>query len=142
MAEAQPINMHATTVAYEGRGVLITGASGSGKSALGLMLMAMGCRLVADDRTLISREGEQVIARCPAPLCGMIEARGVGILASEALTQAALALVVDLDRTEQERLPPARFVTLLEHQLPLLHNVATGHFAAAVLQYLKAGRRS
>jgi len=142
MADPQPLILHATTVALNGRGVLITGASGTGKSALGLSLMAMGCSLVADDRSLINREGAQVIARCPPPLQGMIEARGVGILVAEPLAQVALALVVDLDQTDTERLPPQRHVTLLEQRLPLLHKVETGHFAAAVLQYLKAGRRS
>lgn len=142
MAAPDPINLHATTVALNGRGVLVMGASGAGKSALGLSLMALGCQLVADDQTLVTCEGAQIIARCPPPLRGMIEARGVGILAADPLEQAALALVVDLDQTETKRLPPEREITLLGHRLPLLHKMETGHFAAAVLQYLKGGRRS
>ena len=37
--------------ASDGRGLLILGPSGAGKSALALQLIALGARLVADDRT-------------------------------------------------------------------------------------------
>jgi len=46
---------HATTVAVAGRGLMIEGPSGSGKSALALELMAFGAELVADDRTRVAR---------------------------------------------------------------------------------------
>jgi len=42
--------IHASCVAVDGKGLLITGASGSGKSALALQLMAFGAHLIADDR--------------------------------------------------------------------------------------------
>lgn len=136
------ITLHATTVAFDGWAVLITGASGAGKSSLGLGLMALGCDLVADDRSIVTLEQGLLVARCPAPLFGLIEARGVGILNARAIDEAQLALVVDLDTPETERLPAMRSITLLGHALPLVHKPATGHFPAAVLQYLKAGRRS
>ena len=40
----------ATFAAPPGDGVLILGASGAGKSSVALKLLAMGARLVADDR--------------------------------------------------------------------------------------------
>ena len=40
--------------------MLIRGASGTGKSALGLELLALGLRLVADDRTELALEGGRV----------------------------------------------------------------------------------
>ena len=49
--------LHATCVAVDGRGLLILGPSGSGKSALALQLIALGAQLVADDRTRVSRRG-------------------------------------------------------------------------------------
>ncbi len=64
---------HASCVAYGGRGVLILGASGRGKSALALRLMALGAVLVADDRTDLCREGDSVMARAPDAIKGMIE---------------------------------------------------------------------
>jgi serine kinase of HPr protein (carbohydrate metabolism regulator) len=41
--------IHATTVAIAGRGVMIEGQSGSGKSDLALRLIDRGGRLVSDD---------------------------------------------------------------------------------------------
>ena len=43
--------LNASCVAWQGRGALILGRSGAGKSALALQLMALGADLVSDDRT-------------------------------------------------------------------------------------------
>ena len=43
--------VHATTIDIAGLGVLVMGASGSGKSDLALRLIAAGALLVADDQT-------------------------------------------------------------------------------------------
>ena len=120
--------------------MLIRGASGTGKSALGLELMALGLRLVADDRTELTREGDRVVARCPEAIRGLIEARGVGILRAEALGAAAVELVAELGEAEPERLPPWREAVLLGVTVPCLRRPLKGHFAAAIFQYLKAGR--
>jgi len=69
--------IHATTVAWQGRGALIIGNSGSGKSALALHMMALGCDLIADDQTLLERSMNQITARCPTVIQGQIEARGL-----------------------------------------------------------------
>ncbi len=135
MTEATAI-VHATTVAVEGQGVLIQGPSGSGKSGLALQLMALGARLVADDRTILTRRGAPVIASCPAPLLGLIEARGVGLLRSDALPEAPVALVIDMGTEETVRLPPVRQIAVLDHRLPILQKVNSPHFPAAILQYL------
>ena len=132
--------VHASCVALEGRGLLILGASGRGKSALALELMAMGAALVADDRVILRREGEALIATAPEAIAGRIEARFVGLLNATPAGPVALALAVDLDRTEAVRLPPRRSVNLLGISLPLVHNSETRHFPAAILQYLRAGR--
>ncbi|MFT3690611.1 HPr kinase/phosphorylase [Paenirhodobacter sp.] len=135
------MNIHATAVALNpGRAVLILGAAGAGKSELALRLMAYGARLVADDRVdLTARDGE-VWARAPATISGMIEMRGVGILRADPLPSARIVLVVDLDRTETERLPPQRVHELLGVRLPLVLRLQRGHLDVAVLQWLKGGR--
>ena len=134
-----PINLHASAVAIEGQGVLILGASGSGKSALALHLMGMGAQLIADDRVDLRRDGSQIIASCPATLRGRIEARGIGLLPADPADDSPLALVVIMDEMETDRLPPRRSKNLLGISLPLLHNTGTTHFAPAVLQYVKSG---
>ena len=133
--------LHASAVALNGRGALITGPSGSGKSSLALELIAMGARLVADDGVLLSRAADgSVLARSPASIRGLIEARGVGVLRAEPLDEAPIALVIDLSQVETERLPPERTTTLLGVTLPLLHKVASPHFSVAIRQYLAEGR--
>lgn len=135
------VNLHATCVAVDGRGLLILGPSGSGKSALALRLMAHGAGLVADDRTDITLQDRDLIASAPPRLSGLIEARGLGILRADAVGPVPLVLAVDLAQTETERLPPRRSVTILGTPLPLVLGSQQDHFAASVLCYLKGGRQ-
>lgn len=123
-----------------GRGVLILGPSGSGKSGLALQLMALGCDLVSDDRTAVAARDGVLVATAPEAIRGRIEARGVGLLAAEPARVARIVLAVDLGHLEADRLPPWRLHTVLGVELPLLHRVESAHFPAAILQYLKAGR--
>jgi serine kinase of HPr protein (carbohydrate metabolism regulator) len=115
------VTVHATCVALRhGKGwraVLLRGASGAGKSDLALRLIETGARLVADDRTELSRSGRKVMASAPARIAGLIEARGIGIvkLARDQLVKRAeLVLLVDLAPAGRiERLPePAREAVL------------------------------
>jgi HPr kinase/phosphorylase len=101
------LNLHATCIAFDGDGVLLTGASGSGKSDLALRALETGACLVADDRTELTRGDDgRLIAQAPPQLAGLIEVRGLGILRWPHLAEAALRLVVALVPPEQvPRLP-------------------------------------
>lgn len=134
------LNYHATCVSVDGNGLLVLGASGTGKSALALQLMALGAELVSDDRTCLRQENNQVVARAPAAIKGLIEARGIGILNAHVEKQAKLVLVVDLDQIEQERLPSVSHHSICGIVLPLLKKVDGPHFPAAILQLLRSGR--
>ena len=111
-------NIHATTVAKNGRAVLIVGRSGAGKSDLALRLIDRGWTLVSDDRTMLEASDGQLIASPPASIAGRIEARGLGIVTMDYLALATVAMHVDLD-TAPERLPmDAQRVTLLGTSIP------------------------
>ena len=137
------LTLHGSAVAWadagQPRGVLILGASGSGKSALALQLMAFGCVLIADDLVTVQARDGVLLAQAAKPLQA-IEARGVGILAAPLLGITPLSLAVDMDQSETERLPPLRHATWLGIDVPLVHNSASPHFPAAILHYLKHGR--
>ena len=128
---------HASSVAIDGRAVVICGPSGSGKSALALQLMALGAGLLADDITLLWREGEAVMAGAPPSLPRAIELRGAGLIRAELAAPAPVDLVVDLSVTETQRLPPLREITLLGRMLPLLHKIEGAHFPAGIVQYVR-----
>ena len=131
--------VHASAVAWEGRALLIMGASGAGKSALALQLMALGCDLVGDDRVRLAAENGQLQVTPVETITGLVEARGLGILRAANIATAQVMAVVDLDRIETTRLPPLRTITLSGCDLPLIYRVEGASFAAALLQLLKSG---
>jgi HPr kinase/phosphorylase len=97
--------VHGSAVALAGRGILILGSSGSGKSALALALVAQGAGLVADDRVAIARRGQALVATAPQATAGLLEARGIGILRLPTVPEAVLTLAVDLDQPPSARMP-------------------------------------
>jgi HPr kinase/phosphorylase len=138
--DGETLNLHASAVAVAGRGLLIVGASGAGKSGLALRLMSRGARLVADDRVLVARHGASLVASAPAALRGLIEARGVGLLRAEPIEAAALALVVDLDAPAAARLPHPREIAYLGVQIELISGHGVPNLEASLVQLLKFGR--
>ncbi|HEX8387444.1 MAG TPA: aldolase [Sphingomonas sp.] len=106
-----PELVHATTVAIDGRGVLIRGASGSGKSDLALRLIDRGAELVSDDQTIVERVGDVVVASAPRTIASKLEVREVGVLELPSRAEAPVALCVWLD-PPFERIPSPRRVTL------------------------------
>ncbi|MDF1669676.1 MAG: HPr kinase/phosphatase C-terminal domain-containing protein [Roseovarius sp.] len=139
-SKASSVALHASCVALRGQAVLITGASGSGKSGLALQLIAFGADLIADDKTMLKRHDNTLIATAPDSIKGQIEARGVGILAATPLAAARVRFVVDMDSLETERLPQMNETHLLGVTLPLIRQAKEPHFAAAIWLLLKGGR--
>lgn len=133
----QDLILHATCVAFEGKGVLILGQSGSGKSSLALGLMALGADLIADDRTALVNIQGALMASSPSSIAGLIEARGVGILPVQYVKSASVLLSIDMSCVETERLPEPHRMTVLDITLPCLHKVNAPYFPAAILAYVR-----
>jgi len=100
------------------RGVLIVGASGAGKSDLALRALDQGFRLVADDRVLVWAENGRLYGRAPDALRGLIEVRGVDVLAVEPLPFSEIGLVAQLETPE--RIPEAATEAIIGISIPRL----------------------
>lgn len=108
------MRVHGTCVAIAGRGVLLRGPPGAGKSDLALRLIDSGACLVADDQVELEIDDERLLTCPPATIAGLLEVRGVGILTVAHQAPVPLALVVDLVAGETvERLPEEQTIDLL-----------------------------
>jgi serine kinase of HPr protein (carbohydrate metabolism regulator) len=132
---SQTLLVHATAVALAGRAVLLRGPSGSGKSDLALRLIDAGAELIADDQSELSREGETILVRAPAPIAGLFEVRGIGIVRLAPCPGAPLALIADLVAPERvERLPQLAREPILGLPIPV---VALAPFEASAAAKLR-----
>jgi HPr kinase/phosphorylase len=114
--------LHASAVIYGDHGVLILGASGSGKSALALALLARARSmnlfgaLIGDDRIWIRHVSGRLIASGARDLAGVIERRMAGLLTVDCERAAVVNLVVEIsDRGRSwPRMPDGPDVLTLE----------------------------
>jgi serine kinase of HPr protein (carbohydrate metabolism regulator) len=112
--------VHASTVAMNGRAVVIMGPSGAGKSDLALRLLDRGFTLVSDDQTLLKRDGDRLVASAPPNIAGKLEIRGIGIVQMETLANIPVALLVDLTSEIMRRPDENRERPILGVSLPLI----------------------
>lgn len=100
-----------TSVAINGKALLIEGASGSGKSSLALDMISRGAELIADDKIQAeSRSDGTINLSAPSQIAGMIEARGIGVFRMEYCLSARLVAIVDMGAIETERIPNRKTV--------------------------------
>lgn len=130
-------------------GVLLCGASGTGKGELALELITRGHRLVADDAPEFRRDGDAMPEGiCPPLLQDMLEVRGLGVLNIRTLfgthavaPVAALALSIRLQRAtpgaRRALAPDYRNRRLLGHTLPeIVLPLLPGRNAALLVETL------
>jgi len=130
--------IHASAVAVDGKGVLIRGASGAGKSSLAWGMMSHGAKLISDDQVVLS--AAPVILRAPAAIRGLIEARGVGLLRAPTV-EAPLALLVNLDATSEKRLPDWDTCEINGQRVPVVHKTLTPLLPYILVHYVMHGRQ-
>jgi len=94
--------LHATAVVFGESGVAILGASGSGKSALALALLARARSsgrfgaLIGDDRVWVRAAEGKLIASGATHTAGLIERRAAGVQSTPSEPAAVIRLVVEL----------------------------------------------
>lgn len=110
----------ATCVAIDGRAVLIEGAPGAGKSSLALALIDRGAVLVGDDGVMIEAIGGELIARPHPRTRGLLEVRGVGLVAMPVADGAPVALIVLLDPAAPRFVEAAEAVAVAAIELPMV----------------------
>ena len=119
---------------------MFRGPSGSGKSDLALRLMDEGAVLVSDDQTCLQIVRRGITASAPAPIAGMMEIRGVGVVAFPYHDHVPLGLVVDLTAFDQiERMPDPQETDYLGVKIPLLHLDAFAASTPAKLRFYLRG---
>jgi HPr kinase/phosphorylase len=104
--------VHASCVTFGGRGLLIRGESGAGKSRLAHLILlraplyGISAQLVADDRVALTERDGGLFARAPEALAGLLEVRGLGLVRMPFERETRLDLVIDLQPQEDiPRLP-------------------------------------
>lgn len=124
--------IHASTVAIDGKAVLIGGPSSSGKSDLALRLIDRGAELVSDDYTIVRRTGAGLVASAPATIAGKMEVRGLGIVEMATAAEAPVALYVELDASPQRLPEPGETRTLAGIAVPVV--ALNGHECSAPIK--------
>lgn len=134
MSNPEVVSQHGCAIVLGDRGLMVLGASGSGKSRLCHLLVErwteqnLYARWVADDRILIEEigdnvSGDKVIVRSPDSIVGLAERRFHGIGPVSYQPRAVVDLVVQLEPTENlQRLPDSNlnWTSLRGTELPLI----------------------
>ena len=143
-------NVHATGLVLGGKGVVLRGPSGSGKSLLALSLIDMfearglGGKLVSDDRIDIEVGKDALTMHAPPAIAGLVELRGRGIVSRPHVTRARVHLVVDFVPGLERMVEEADLVTELfgvalpRAPVPKVGVVELGHQQLLVLEALRS----
>lgn len=138
-APSAQATVQAVCVRWFGRGLLLRGTPGSGKSDLALRLIEAGADLVADDLLHLERRGAQLVAR-PVALEGAIEARGQGLFRLPALPEQVLDLVIECLERPGPRLPEPQRAEFLGVALPQIALLARDPSAVARIRLVLFAR--
>ncbi|MDE8651949.1 HPr kinase/phosphorylase [Novosphingobium album (ex Liu et al. 2023)] len=108
----------ATGVAIGGRGVMIEGPVGSGKSALALALVDRGAMLIGDDGLVLEPRDGRLIAGPHPNTRGLIEVRNLGLLPLPVADAVPLCLAILLDEAAPRFIEAPEPLTIADIVLP------------------------
>lgn len=104
-ALAKETLMHGVFLNIYGKGVIIKGESGIGKSEIALELIKRGHLLIADDAIELINLGQKIVGRAPKVLYSLLEIRGIGVIdvskmfgIGSILEDDNVDLIIQLDR--------------------------------------------
>ncbi|MBN2347128.1 MAG: HPr(Ser) kinase/phosphatase [Candidatus Aminicenantes bacterium] len=108
---ARKIKMNGVLMDIMGQGVLITGASGIGKSETALELVNKGYQLIADDvAEFYLDSNDDLVGRANEVIKNLMEVRGLGIInindifgSSAVLEEKTLDLVINLEKWDPKK---------------------------------------
>lgn len=102
---AEETLMHGVFMSIHGKGVILRGDSGIGKSEIALELIRRGHLLIADDCVELYHVGTTIVGKSPAVLANLLEIRGIGVIdvvkmfgVSAILDKDVVDLVIQLER--------------------------------------------
>jgi serine kinase of HPr protein (carbohydrate metabolism regulator) len=117
---AEPVLHQASAVAIGGRGLIIEGPPGSGKSSLALALIDRGATLIGDDGLALTPRHGALLAS-PAPnIAGLLEIRNLGLLRFAHVGEIPVALALRLDPAAPRFIEAAEAAELAGVTLPLV----------------------
>ena len=145
---APAASRHGGLLSIYGKGGMISGESGMGKSEIALELIKRGHLLVADDRVDCSRIHNKIVGRAPTILREMLEIRGIGIInvsrmfgASSVLDKVEVSLVVQLEQWHPDNdydrvgIEDKKFETILGVDIPkIILPVKEGRSMAVIIE--------
>ena len=120
MSAEPAIARQAGCVALSGRGVLIEGAPGAGKSSLALALIDRGAELVGDDSVLLARRRTELVAQPHPRTQGLLEVRNLGLIPMPCRDEVRIALVIALDPSAPRYIEDAETIEIAGACLPLI----------------------
>ncbi|MBX3282276.1 MAG: HPr kinase/phosphatase C-terminal domain-containing protein [Acidobacteria bacterium] len=102
--------IHASCVAIDGRGVLICGESGSGKTRLLIELVRRGAKFLADDAVSVAERDGSFVGTCPEGNRGLIGVSAFSVAELDTVIRDAdrvdacpIEVCVDLDGGKERR---------------------------------------
>lgn len=120
-------NRHCCVVEIKGRGILIEGRPGSGKTSLAFGLLeragqlGLKAALVCDDQALLAARDDKLYATAPEAIAGKAELRGFGIVTVPHKAETHVHVVSRLTADKGiERMPEAVTAKLVGIDVPLI----------------------